>query len=117
MTRGGGEEIDLTEAYEVDHLVAHRAKRGGGREYLVRWRDYAPEDDSWEDAKDILDPALIREYEARRRLARDGGAAAEQDDPDGPQHAFGAPRGPPFASAEWLEARSTEWRQVSSPQP
>ena len=66
-----------------------------------------------QDAKDILDPALVREYEARRRHARDGGVT-EPADPDEPQHAFGTPWGlAPFASAEWLEARSAQWRQLA----
>ena len=46
--------------YEVDRIVAHRGPPSK-REYLMRWKDYGPDDDSWTPAKDIR-KILINAY-------------------------------------------------------
>ena len=38
--------------YEVDRIVAHRGPPSK-REYLIRWKDYTPDDDSWSPSKDV----------------------------------------------------------------
>ena len=63
-------EKDGSAVWEVERIVASRAapgRRRGGRpsaatEYLVRWRGFGPEDDTWEPARNILDRGLIRRF-------------------------------------------------------
>eukprot|EP00966_Prymnesium_polylepis_P037936 880082-Prymnesium_polylepis.1 len=45
--------------------AAEAAEAEGGLEYLVAWRGYPPEENTWEPAEHILDAALIEAFEAR----------------------------------------------------
>jgi hypothetical protein len=41
------ELIEGEEEYEVDHIVRHKWNKGGQLQFLIRWKNYGPEDDSW----------------------------------------------------------------------
>ena len=56
------------EIFEVECLVASRC-RDGYVEYLVRWLGYGEEDNTWEQAANIFDHALIRKFERQRPRA------------------------------------------------
>ena len=64
------ELIEGEEEYEVDHIVRHKRNNKGQLSYLIRWKGYGPEEDSWENktnlrhAKETLD-----EYKRRHDLA------------------------------------------------
>ena len=51
--------------YHVECLVGHRLTRARGSEYLVRWRGYSPDHDSWEPATTLQQdvPDLLAEYQ------------------------------------------------------
>jgi hypothetical protein len=62
------EEEDDSE-YEIDHIVGYRIKaKDDTIEFLVRWKGYGPNDDTWEsfdmfahDAPDIVKKYLVEE--------------------------------------------------------
>ena len=49
------------DVYMVEALLAER-RVGGRRQYLVRWFNWGPEHDSWENEANIFDQPLIRAF-------------------------------------------------------
>lgn len=47
--------------YEVEHLIDDKLV-GKIRYYRVRWRDYGPDNDTWERAENLLCPSILQEY-------------------------------------------------------
>jgi hypothetical protein len=63
-------DLNEEETYEVERILNHRGPVKS-REYLVRWKHYDAEHDSWVSAADMNAPALIRQYwSTNRRCAR-----------------------------------------------
>ena len=57
----GGEE-----EYEVESIRSHRYfGRNKKLQFLIRWKGYAPSDDTWEPADSVHAPDLIKEYKQR----------------------------------------------------
>jgi hypothetical protein len=57
--------------FEVERVLDRR-KRGSNISYLIRWRGYGPQDDSWVNETDLKANDKVREYErhlADRELA------------------------------------------------
>jgi hypothetical protein len=49
------------ETFEVDQVINHRGEPGS-YEYLVRWKNYTADDDTWEPEANFLDTQCIRKY-------------------------------------------------------
>ena len=41
------------EEYEVDHIVCHKKNKQGQFLFLIHWKGYGPEEDSWEPASNL----------------------------------------------------------------
>ncbi|KAJ8651374.1 hypothetical protein O0I10_013106 [Lichtheimia ornata] len=60
------ELIPADELYEVESIINHRGK-AGNREYLVRWKGYGPQDDSWLTPDKFSYDKTIKKYWERRK--------------------------------------------------
>lgn len=47
------------EEYEVEKIIHHRKFSNGDVEYLVRWKGYGSDDDTWEKESNLTSSALI----------------------------------------------------------
>jgi len=56
-------------SYEVEAILNHR-KTDNGYEYLVRWKNYTADDDSWEPQENFDDLETIQRYWVRRNKAK-----------------------------------------------
>ena len=60
-------EVEGEEEYEVDSVLnSRRWGRGKKLQYLVHWKGWGPEHDSWEDASNLTNaPAKVKEFYAK----------------------------------------------------
>ena len=60
--------VNGQEEFEVEAILTHR-KRGAGYQYLVRWKGYGPNDNSWEPERNLSNAAdVLKAYKLRRQL-------------------------------------------------
>ena len=50
------------DAYEVEAILASRVAAGGGTEYLIQWRGFGVDANTWEPEDNILDKDLLRAF-------------------------------------------------------
>lgn len=64
-------EADDTEEFEVEQILDHRRNRNKD-EYLVRWKNCGPEEDTWEPVKHLANsPQKLRQYYTTKPQAQD----------------------------------------------
>ncbi|XP_055639153.1 aspartic and glutamic acid-rich protein-like [Toxorhynchites rutilus septentrionalis] len=56
------DEEDDGKEYEVERIIDVHIKRGGVREYLVRWKGFTAKDDTWEPADNLSCADLIEKF-------------------------------------------------------
>jgi transposase InsO family protein len=64
---------DDKDVYEVQQILNHRPIEGSNEmEYLVRWKGYSSEHDSWIPFKNFIETTMIEKYRRRRGVESDG---------------------------------------------
>jgi hypothetical protein len=68
--------------YVVERVVTHRIRRGGkGKQYLVRWKGYGPERDTWETRARLAESLyLVKRYHQYAGLPLDAGLRLTPDE-------------------------------------
>lgn len=61
-----GEEEESGDYYEVDEVRDRRTRRGKVQ-YLIHWKGYGSDDDTWEDESGLNCDELIRQFQARQK--------------------------------------------------
>lgn len=68
-TNGAADENDKSaengdeEGYEVEEIINHKYKGKRMKKlYLIRWKNYGPEDDTWEEESSLNCPELVEKY-------------------------------------------------------
>lgn len=56
------------EVFEVDQLISHQGRKGN-REFLVRWKGFTDEHDTWEKEANLSCPNILKIYLKKHRLA------------------------------------------------
>lgn len=46
-------DTDLAKSYEIERIITKRLTKRRGTEYLVRWRGFEPEEDSWRNRTEL----------------------------------------------------------------
>ncbi|KAL1448798.1 hypothetical protein WDU94_000058 [Cyamophila willieti] len=72
------------EEYEVDKVIHHRKFSNGTVEYLIRWKGYGPDDDTWEKESNLTSSAvLIAEYKENNKVSSDDEDEEAEDKTNG----------------------------------
>ena len=55
-------ESSESDTYEVERIMDHRVDPHGRRRFLLKWKGYSHDDDTWEKEENLNCPDLINEY-------------------------------------------------------
>ena len=78
------EIIPEDELYVVEAIIDHKGEPGA-REYLVRWKNYTKEDDSWIPSQNFTDPEIVNQYWRRLGVKPSKKEIEKEDEKYSPQ--------------------------------
>lgn len=61
---------DSEENFEVEEIVNHRFRKGK-IQYLIRWKNYTSDDDTWEPKENLECPEKIEAYNKKAKVAEE----------------------------------------------
>uniref|UniRef100_A0A914I641 Chromo domain-containing protein n=1 Tax=Globodera rostochiensis TaxID=31243 RepID=A0A914I641_GLORO len=67
-----GDEDEIEKFYQVEKILDCRTSSDGSVEYLVKWRGYSSDDNSWEPASGLYCPQALQAFKASRSVTRIG---------------------------------------------
>lgn len=65
------------EIFEVEEILDERTRRGKS-EFLIKWKGYGPEDNTWEREENILCVDMIKEFREQRERKRANAVKSEK---------------------------------------
>ncbi|CAH2091116.1 unnamed protein product [Euphydryas editha] len=69
-TEWDGKNADENAEYEVDRILEVHHKKNGAREFLIHWKGWASQFDSWEPESNLNCPELIKKFMEKVEVAR-----------------------------------------------
>lgn len=55
-------ETDENKEYEVEMILDHKKVGNGPTKYLIKWKGYGEEENTWESKENISAPKLLTDY-------------------------------------------------------
>jgi len=71
-----GTEEEEEEEYVVETVLRHRTTRKGTIEYLLKWKGFSQDDNTWEPAENLNCPELIEAYHKEKEKKKKTATAA-----------------------------------------
>merc|ERR1712123_561771 len=66
------------EEYEVDRIINDRVEKGE-KQYLIRWKNFGADDDTWEPVSNLDCPEIISLYEQNKKNSAAAKAEAKKE--------------------------------------
>lgn len=60
------EDVDEEEAYEVEKILDERSRKGC-TEYLIQWKGFGPENNTWEPEDNLSCDEIIEDFKAKKK--------------------------------------------------
>ena len=62
-----GEDDEEGEIFQAERILSDR-NRSGKREYLIKWKGFTDEHNTWENERNILDPQFLKKYLCKKHI-------------------------------------------------